>query len=77
MLGLFYYLASRDFPKHSSAVLLGLIGKVGVNFMGLVHVVLLKTVSWQLFLVSGWDLIFAVYFARALLDLAKNESKVE
>jgi hypothetical protein len=75
MFGLFYYWASEDFPKNSELVLMGIIGKIGVNILGLVHVFVLKTISWHLFKVTAIDLIFAVLFSRALMDLNKVQKQ--
>lgn len=73
--GLGYYWASKDLPRHSDLVRLGVLGKIGVNVLALVHCLFLETVGWQVFLLCGWDVVFAALFARALLDLSEEQKE--
>lgn len=71
--GVAYFMASQDFPRNANLIELGIQGKIGVNVLAVVHVFFLETMSWHIFLVTGWDLILAYLFAMALLDLYKLE----
>jgi len=75
--GVGYFMASQDFPRHSNLIELAVVSKLGVNAVGAVHVFYHQTISWQVFFVLFWDLIFAALFIQALLDLYAVEKKVK
>lgn len=65
--GIGYFWASRDLARNIGIIRLGIIGKLGVFGVVLMSTVL-GHVSWQMNLLSGADLIFAVLFIIAVRE---------
>ena len=66
--GVGYFWASRDPAGNRPLIRLGIVGKLGVVAVALVSTVT-GVVSWQLMILAGADLVYAVLFWRALVAL--------
>jgi len=73
--GFAYYSGGTDLEKNAPVIRLGAIAKLIV-----VAVVSLEvargSISWQVMLIAGFDLVFAVLFFSALQGLARAQSVV-
>ena len=63
--GIAYYWIYKDPPGNRALIRLGIIAKLGVVIVCLANI-FLGHVSWQIMLVAGADLAFAILFWRAL-----------
>ncbi len=63
--GLGYFWASRDFARNIPVVKLGMLGKLSVFTLALIHVVL-GAVTWQFLALASVDLVYALLFVAAL-----------
>ena len=65
--GIGYFWASRDLAGNIGIIRLGIVGKLGVFSVVLIST-LLGHISWQMNLLSGADLVFAVLFIMAIRE---------
>lgn len=63
--GFGYYAGGTDLKTNAPVIRLGAFAKLGVVAVAALEVAL-GNISWQLMLVAGWDLVFAILFFRAL-----------
>lgn len=66
--GFGYYAGGNDLKTNAPVIRLGAFAKLGVVAVAALEVAL-GNISWQLMLVAGADLVFAVFFFRALGQL--------
>jgi len=65
MFGFGYYAAGNDLKTNAPVIRLGAFAKLSVTAIA-AYEIILGNISWQLMLVAGADLVFAVLFFRAL-----------
>jgi hypothetical protein len=65
MFGFGYYAAGNDLKTNAPVIRLGAFAKLSVVAIA-AYEIILGNISWQLLLVAGADLVFAVLFFRAL-----------
>jgi hypothetical protein len=69
--GIGYFWASRDLAANAQIIRLAVIAKLGVVIVAL-YTVLNGSISWQMLIPAGGDLLFAIWFIRALRRPAHN-----
>jgi hypothetical protein len=71
MFGVAYYLISRYPRSQRSLIRLGIVAKLGVVAIALQHV-LAGDISWQILIPACADVVWALLFARALVQLRSH-----
>jgi hypothetical protein len=68
--GFGYYWAGNDLATNAPLIRLGIVGKLSVVAIA-AYEIMLGNISWQFMLVASADLVFAVFFIRALRGLPR------